>query len=132
MEEKGYSQVKVLGGVVDADDEGEEEEEHASRDPSASSGEPELDEDCSTTGLSLPREKNWCQSLETHSQQDCPPEYLMKEGDVHRVKIFMADSPSNMVGRPLHLEKEYQKLLDNLSSLFSLRSHGTCWPNAGG
>jgi len=132
VEEEESGQAKVEGGIFDADDEGEEEE-HISGGPFVISGEPELEEDCSR-GILMPREENIskpCQAVDTHSEQNCPPEYLMKEGEVHRVKIFMADSPSNMVGRPVHLEKEYQELLDELSSLFSLKSSGTSIPIEG-
>lgn len=132
VEEEESCQAKVEGGVFNADDEGEEGE-HISGGPCVSSGEPELEEDCSREIL-MPREENMpkpCQAVDTHSEQNCPPEYLMKEGEVHRVKIFMADSPSNMVGRPVHLEKEYQELLDELSSLFSFKSREPTIPTEG-
>ena len=134
VEEERCSQEKVLGGVVDADDEGGEEE-HTLGVSYANAGELELEGCSSTIRLSLPREENLSKqypTLGTHFQQNFPPVYLMKEGEVHRVKIFRADSPSYMVGRPVDLEKEYQELLNNLSSLFSLKSHGTCLPIEGG
>jgi len=131
VKEERCSPVNVSGGgVVDADDEGDEEL-HTSADPCAGPAEPELEKDCSSTGLSLSRQQNMLNPVDTHSVQDCPPVYLMKKEEVHRVKIFVADTPFNLVGRPVELEKEYQDLLDDLSSRYSLRSPGTCLPIEG-
>jgi len=136
VEEERYFPVRELGSVFDADDDGVEDQ-HTLEDSCDISREVELKGDCPTTRLTLPlmpREKKMskpCKSLGIHSEQECPPVYTMKEGKVYRVTIFMADSPFNMVGRPVALEKEYQELLDNLSSYFCLKPHETFLPTEG-
>ena len=56
------------------------------------------------------------------AKQDRLPVFLMKDGEVCEMKIFIAESPFHMVGRPVDLEKEYQDLLDDLNSYFFHKS----------
>ena len=66
---------------------------------------------------------NQCKAFEGNgAKQDRLPVFLMKDGEVCEMKIFIAESPFHMVGRPVDLEKEYQDLLDDLNSYFFHKS----------
>ena len=118
IEQKRCSPVEVGEDIFDDD----EAEKNVLWEPFLSSGEPKLDEEWSSTGTCSVRDENMpnqCKAFEGNgAKQDRLPVFLMKDGEVCEMKIFIADTPFHMVGRPVDLEKEYQDLLDDLNSYF--------------
>ena len=118
IEQKKCSPVEVGEDIFDDD----EAEKNVLWEPFLSSGEPKLDEEWSSTGTCSVRDENMpnqCKAFEGNgAKQDRLPVFLMKDGEVCEMKIFIAESPFHMVGRPVDLEKEYQDLLDDLNSYF--------------
>ena len=126
IEQKRYSPVEVGEDIFDAGDD-DKAEKNILGQPLLSSGEPKLDEEWSSTGTCSVRDENMpnqCKAFEGNgAKQDRLPVILMKDGEVCEMKIFIAESPFHMVGRPVDLEKEYQDLLDDLNSYFFHKSH---------
>ena len=126
IEQKRYSPVEVGEHIFDAGDD-DKAEKNILGQPLLSSGEPKLDEEWSSTGTCSVRDENMpnqCKAFEGNgAKQDRLPVFLMKDGEVCEMKIFIAESPFHMVGRPVDLEKEYQDLLDDLNSYFFHKSH---------
>ena len=125
IEQKRYSPVEVGEHIFDAGDD-DEAENSILGEPFLSSGEPKLDKEWSSTGTCSVRDENMpnqCKAFEGNgAKQDRLPVFLMKDGEVCEMKIFIADTPFHMVGRPVDLEKEYQDLLDDLNSYFFHKS----------
>ena len=120
IEQKRCSPVEVGEDIFDDD----EAEKNVLWEPFLSSGEPKLDEEWSSTGTCSVRDENMPNQFEGNgAKQDRLPVFLMKDGEVCEMKIFIAESPFHMVGRPVDLEKEYQDLLDDLNSYFFHKSH---------
>ena len=119
IEQKRCSPVEVGEDIFDDD----EAEKNVLWEPFLSSGEPKLDEEWSSTGTCSVRDENMPNQFEGNgAKQDRLPVFLMKDGEVCEMKIFIAESPFHMVGRPVDLEKEYQDLLDDLNSYFFHKS----------
>ena len=123
IEQKRCSPVEVGEDIFDAGDD-DEAEKNILGEPLLSSGEPKLDEEWSSTATCSVRDENMPNQFEGNgAKQDRLPVFLMKDGEVCEMKIFIAESPFHMVGRPVDLEKEYQDLLDDLNSYFFHKSH---------